>query len=193
MLTADEILASFDVLPAFGRRARELRGRTVRIVARGALGPELPALGRDEATVPAPAAPPSLEPGDTWIAPVVPTPEGRRRFAEDLARLAAAFDGIEDAAFAPVPASTSGACALWAVAAARLVLPGPVRIAARFDALGTHVAQIALSFGADTLEGPVTAERALPLAGVFRPTETSRPALEALVRSAGASPLEADP
>lgn len=196
MPLTEELLAGFAALPSFGKRARDRArarfGRTVRIVHRGAAGRALPALGRGDATFAAPERA-DLQRGDTWIEPVEPTPTGRQAFVERLVALRTELADLDEVAFAPVPTSPAGPCALWAVAAARLALPESVRIAARFDVLGTHVAQIALSFGADTLEGPITAERSLPLAGVFRPTETSRPALEALVRSAGAEPMERTP
>jgi len=42
--------------------------------------------------------------------------------------------------------------------------------------------------GADTLSGPIDDARVLPLAGVPRPTESTRDGLIALVRHAGLSP-----
>ncbi len=190
MLTDEALVAGFEHLPAFGRRgrdrARALWGASVRIVHRPAVSPEA-AVCREDAVFPAPAAP-DLRPGDTWILPLSADPARRADFVAALRRAAVHLRGRRDVAVAPVPEATCGPLVLWAVTAARLLLPNPVRVAARFDVLGNHVAQTAIAFGADTLEGPVTAERSLPLAGVFRPTETSRPALEALVRFAGATP-----
>ena len=77
---------------------------------------------------------------------------------------------------------------LWLIASARLVLPAAIRVLARHDLLGIRLAQLALDFGADTLCGPVTQARSLPLAGVTRPNETSLDALCELVRQVGLTP-----
>ena len=61
---------------------------------------------------------------------------------------------------------------------------------ARHDQLGPHLAQVALGFGADTLSGPVSESRSLPLAGTTRPTESSHEGLCTLVRQAGLEPVD---
>jgi hypothetical protein len=89
---------------------------------------------------------------------------------------------------APYSPRPGGLLRLHLIAAARLALPLSIRVEARHDLLGVRLAQVALDFGADTLAGPIDAGRHLPLAGVPRPSETSRDALAMLIRQAGLDP-----
>lgn len=118
--------------------------------------------------------------------------EAPARYVEGLLALAEAL------ADRPAPASSlapyctvpAGTFRLWAIAVARLLLPAGVRVEARHDLVGIRVAQIALGFGADTLSGPIEADRALPIAGVTRPNEATRAGLFNLVEQAGLRPTE---
>jgi len=89
---------------------------------------------------------------------------------------------------APWSRQPGGTARLWAIAVARLVLPAHVRVEARHDLVGIRLAQIALAFGADTLAGPITPDRQLPVAGVTRPTEATLAGLRNLIEQAGLEP-----
>ncbi|WAS98645.1 hypothetical protein [Nannocystis punicea] len=115
----------------------------------------------------------------------------------DRARLAAYFaylsrlaaEAPEGLAVAPFCALAGGLMRLHLIAAARIALPGRVRVEARHDLLGIRLAQVALGFGADTLAGPLAATRKLPLAGVPRPDEATPAGLAALIERAGLEPV----
>jgi hypothetical protein len=119
-----------------------------------------------------------VEPGDD---------EACRRYA---AWLLALHDLPQRCSIAPWSRNVGATARLWAIAAARLVLPGHVRVEARHDLVGIRLAQIALAFGADTLSGPIVADRKLPVAGVTRPTEATLAGLRNLIEQAGLEPEE---
>jgi hypothetical protein len=156
-------------------------------------GPAL--LRRDELvlldTWPAPAA---WQAGDRVMLPIPPNDEAvARRYVEWLLALAAreTVEPVEPnpllgpCSLAPYSADAAGSHRLWAIAVARLALPATIRVEARHDLVGIRLAQVALGFGADTLAGPITAERHLPVAGVTRPDETSITGLRKLIEQAG--------
>ncbi len=91
-------------------------------------------------------------------------------------------------AIAPLSHQAGGSHRLWAIAAARLVLPPSIRVEARHDLIGVRLAQVAIDFGADTISGPISAERLLPVAGVTRPSETSMLGLRSLIQQAKCEP-----
>lgn len=107
---------------------------------------------------------------------------------EEYVRLLFSLAGEPDIAVAPYTTQPEGTRRLWAIAAARLVLAPTARVEAHHHRLGIRLAQVALGFGADTLAGPVEADRSLPLAGVTRPNETSRAGLCQLVSQVGLRP-----
>jgi len=115
----------------------------------------------------------------------------------DRARLGAYFDYLvrlageapDGLSLAPFCARAGGLMRLHLIAAARIALPGRVRVEARHDLLGIRLAQVALGFGADTLAGPLAATRKLPLAGVPRPDEATPAGLAALIERAGLEPV----
>lgn len=109
----------------------------------------------------------------------------RRTYVQWLSRVAAA--GVHGD-LAPTGPDAAGLHKLWCIAAARLRLPACVRVQVRHDLVGIRLTQIALGMGADVLAGPIEADRTLPLAGVTRPTETTRAGLRTLVRQAGLRP-----
>lgn len=129
--------------------------------------------------------PAALQPGDRLIVQVDRARLGA--YFAYLVRLAAAAP--EGLSFAPVCARPGGLMRLHLIAAARVALPGRVRVEARHDLLGIRLAQVALGFGADTLAGPLAAARRLPLAGVPRPDEATPAGLAALIERAGLEPV----
>ncbi|MDC0671846.1 hypothetical protein [Nannocystis radixulma] len=143
------------------------------------------AAGDGEAGDPGWPEPEALRPGDRVVLQV-----DRARldaYFAYLVRLAgAAPDGLS---LAPYCARAGGLLRLHLIAAARLALPGRVRVEARHDLLGIRLAQVALGFGADTLAGPLAAARKLPLAGVPRPDEATPAGLAALIERAGLEPV----
>lgn len=114
----------------------------------------------------------------------------RRAWVAWLSRLAAAD---VQGSIAPTGPDAAGLHKLWCIAAARLRLPASVRVQVRHDLVGIRLTQIALGLGADVLAGPIEPDRALPLAGVTRPTETTLAGLRTLVRQAGLRPADAPP
>lgn len=139
-------------------------------------------------------APRAWQAGDRVMIPIEPDDEpGARRYVEWLLELAAheARHPLEPnvllgpCSVAPFCASPAGTHRLWMIGVARLVLPGSIRVEARHDLIGIRLAQVALGFGADTLAGPVEAERHLPVAGVTRPNEASITGLRNLIEQAG--------
>ncbi len=131
----------------------------------------------------------TLDEGDALVIVVPASPEGRAKFARYLLELAKA----PSCNVAPISSEPAGLHSLWCIAAARLALPGSIRVEARHDLIGMHLAQVGLGFGADTLSGPVAESRHLPLAGTTRPTESSREGLFTLVRQAGLNPVDPPP
>ena len=123
--------------------------------------------------------------GDHVVVQVDPTHEARTRYLEWLQT----NREIELAwSLAPFSADAAGVHRLWCIAAARLCLPGTVRIEVRHDLVGLRLAQLALGFGADTLTGPVEPDRKLPLAGISRPTESTAAGLFTLIEQTGLVP-----
>ena len=148
--------------------------------------PEAAMVLRGGKAMPLPAWPQgsAVEPGDRLVIAVPATDDARRRYVDWLASLQLP----QSCSVAPCSPDDGALHTLWCLAAARLCLPAAVRIEARHDLLGIRLAQLALAMGADTLSGPIDEDRVLPLAGVPRPTESTRDGLLALVRHAGLSP-----
>lgn len=139
--------------------------------------------------------PAALVADDRVVVQVATTTADRTRFVAWLRALAgAARDGAapRGLSIAPTAPTPGGAHRLWCVATARLLLPAPMRVEARHDLIGIRLAQLAVGFGADTLSGPIAADRALPLAGVPRPDEATRAGLATLVRQVGLLPHAED-
>jgi len=81
---------------------------------------------------------------------------------------------------------------LKTIATARLLLDNIPHIKAYWVMLGPKLAQAALHFGADDLEGTIVEERIAHEAGAETDKGLSRERLEALVREAGFEPVERD-
>ncbi len=150
--------------------------------------PKVAALLRDDGVTELAAwpEPQALAADDRVVVQVpVPAPDRARYVAWLQAVAAAAPKGL---AIAPTSPTPGGLHRLWCIAAARVLLPDHVRVEARHDLLGIRLAQLAVGFGADTLAGPVTPDRVLPLAGVTRPDEATPTGLATLVRQVGLHP-----
>ncbi|PRQ07207.1 Aminodeoxyfutalosine synthase [Enhygromyxa salina] len=187
--------------PRMGLWAMEVRGemfdaRTLLRPTPVFAGPPGPAvLRRDEfVALEAWPEPDAWQPGDRVMIPVESTDEASaRRYVAWLLALAereanaptAASPHLGPCAVAPFSSDAAGTHRLWAISAARLALPASIRVEARHDLIGIRLAQVALGFGADTLAGPVSADRHLPVAGVTRPDETSITGLRNLIEQAG--------
>ncbi len=158
--------------------------------------PSGPALLRRDQLLDCPSSPEpgAWQPGDRVMLSVAPQDDrAAHRYVAWLLELAAArapWDGsplLGPCSLAPFCPSPAGTHRLWLIAAARLALPAGIRVEARHDLIGIRLAQVALGFGADTLAGPIEADRRLPIAGVTRPNEASVTGLRNLIEQAGLS------
>jgi aminodeoxyfutalosine synthase len=89
----------------------------------------------------------------------------------------------------PAPPATD---TLRVHAVARLLLDNVAHVKAFWIAAGVEVAQIALWYGADDLDGTVQEERIYHMAGSRTPEALSAAAIRRLIRSAGREPVERD-
>jgi aminodeoxyfutalosine synthase len=86
----------------------------------------------------------------------------------------------------------SGLVDLRVIAASRLMLDNIPHIKAYWIMLGIKTAQVALSFGADDLDGTVVEEKIVHDAGAESPQELSRDELIRIIQAAGREPVERD-
>jgi aminodeoxyfutalosine synthase len=93
------------------------------------------------------------------------------------------LDGLYEATAAEV---------LRTYAVSRLMLDNIDHVKAYWPMLGVQVAQAALGWGADDLDGTVREERIYHMAGATTPQALSRADLVQLVRDAGRIPVERD-
>ena len=89
----------------------------------------------------------------------------------------------------PAPAATD---TLRVHAVARLMLDNVAHVKAFWIAAGVEVAQIALWYGADDLDGTVQEERIYHMAGSRTPEALSSAEIRRLIRAAGRDPVERD-
>lgn len=87
---------------------------------------------------------------------------------------------------------TTGADDLRHLATARLVLDNVPHVKAYWVMVTPKLAQVALRFGADDLDGTVVEETIYHMAGADTAQHLTRPELERLVREAGFTPVERD-
>jgi aminodeoxyfutalosine synthase len=87
---------------------------------------------------------------------------------------------------------TAGTEDLRHVAAARLVLDNVPHVKAYWIMISPKLAQVALRFGADDLDGTVLEENIYQMAGASSGVAMRREELERLVRDAGLRPVERD-
>ncbi|MCE2400473.1 aminofutalosine synthase MqnE [Candidatus Poribacteria bacterium] len=88
--------------------------------------------------------------------------------------------------------STSGLTDLRNIAVSRLMLDNMPHIKVYWIMTGLKTAQIALSFGADDIDGTVTEEKITHMAGADTPEAVSVDALTRLIEEAGYIPVERD-
>jgi aminodeoxyfutalosine synthase len=89
----------------------------------------------------------------------------------------------------PAPAATD---TLRVHAVARLLLDNVPHVKAFWIAAGVEVAQLALWYGADDLDGTVQEERIYHMAGSRTPEALSAAAIRGVIRAAGREPVERD-
>ena len=77
-------------------------------------------------------------------------------------------------------------------AVSRLMMHNVAHIKAYWIMLGLKIAQVALAFGVDDLDGTVQEERIYHMAGARTPESLTRADLEAMIRAAGREPVERD-
>ena len=87
---------------------------------------------------------------------------------------------------------TTGQDDLRHIAAARLVLDNIPHIKAYWVMVTPKLAQVALRFGADDMDGTIVEEKIYHMAGAGTAQQLSRPELERIVREAGFVPVERD-
>ena len=77
-------------------------------------------------------------------------------------------------------------------AVSRLMMHNIAHVKAYWIMLGLKIAQVALAFGVDDLDGTVQEERIYHMAGARTPEALTRADLEAMIRAAGREPVERD-
>ena len=87
---------------------------------------------------------------------------------------------------------TTGIDDLKTIAIARLMLDNIRHIKAFWIMLGPKLAQVALHFGADDIDGTVEEERITHSAGASTPQSLSRSEITRLIRDADRDPVERD-
>lgn len=88
--------------------------------------------------------------------------------------------------------ATTGTDDLRTIAVSRLLLDNFDHIKAYWVMLGEKLAQTALCFGADDLDGTIVEEKITHTAGATSPKGLTQDRLEALIRRAGMEPVERD-
>jgi aminodeoxyfutalosine synthase len=97
----------------------------------------------------------------------------------------------ENTALRHIP-KASGTVDLRVIAASRLLLDNIPHIKSYWIMLGIKTAQVALSFGADDLDGTVEEEKIVHDAGADSPQELPLETLIGIIRAAGREPVERD-
>ncbi|HEX3555065.1 MAG TPA: aminofutalosine synthase MqnE, partial [Thermoanaerobaculia bacterium] len=87
---------------------------------------------------------------------------------------------------------TTGDSDLQHIAASRLVLDNVPHVKAYWVMVTPKLAQVALRFGADDLDGTIVEEKIYHMAGARTSQQLTRPELERIVREAGFVPVERD-
>ncbi len=96
-----------------------------------------------------------------------------------------------DTPMAHLPEPT-GLTDLKQIAVSRIYLDNFDHIKTYWVMSGLKIAQLALSFGADDLDGTITQERIVHMAGAKTPESLSADSIQALIREAGREPIERD-
>jgi len=109
-----------------------------------------------------------------------------------LAFIPLAFHPQHTALERDVPRETTGLADLRAIAAARLMLDNVPHVKVFWIMTGVKLAQVALSFGADDLDGTVVEEQITHSAGAATPQSLPAAGLEGLITEAGFEPVRRD-
>jgi len=99
---------------------------------------------------------------------------------------------LENTRLDPEIVPTTAVDALKAIAVSRLLLDNVAHIKAYWIAMGLPLAQIALQFGADDIQGTVGREQVFHAAGAITETEQAVDRLVRYIRAAGRVPVERD-
>ncbi len=99
------------------------------------------------------------------------------------------YEGTDIAPEVEEPAPTT---LLKDIAVSRLLLDNFPHIKAYWIQLGEKLAQLALSFGADDLDGTIGEEKITHAAGAKTPLQLAKEKMEALIAEAGQKPVERD-
>lgn len=92
----------------------------------------------------------------------------------------------------PVEHPPTGFDSLRTIAVSRLYLDNFDHITAYWIGLGTKLAQVALSYGADDLHGTIQEEHIFHMAGAASPTAQTRAEMVKAIREAGLEPVQRD-
>ncbi|MCF7707692.1 MAG: CofH family radical SAM protein [Verrucomicrobia bacterium] len=92
----------------------------------------------------------------------------------------------------PVAAAPSGFDSLRTIAVSRIILDNFRHITAYWIGLGTRLAQLALSYGADDLHGTLMDEKIFHMAGATSPEKRIESEMVAAIRQAGKMPAQRD-
>lgn len=92
----------------------------------------------------------------------------------------------------PVYEHTTGIDDLKTIAISRLLLDNVPHIKAYWVMIGEKIAQVALNFGADDIDGTVMEEKIAHFAGAKSPTAQAKEKLVRLIKEAGKIPVERD-
>lgn len=92
----------------------------------------------------------------------------------------------------PVKTAPTGFDSLRAIAVSRLYLDNFDHITAYWVGLGTKLAQVALSYGADDLHGTIIEEKIFHMAGADSPQQQTRAEMIKAIREAGREPVQRD-
>lgn len=92
----------------------------------------------------------------------------------------------------PVYEHTTGIDDLKTIAISRLLLDNISHIKAYWVMVGEKIAQVALNFGADDIDGTVMEEKIAHFAGAKSPTSQAKEKLVRLIKEAGKIPVERD-
>ena len=92
----------------------------------------------------------------------------------------------------PVENAPTGFDSLRTIAVSRLYLDNFDHITAYWIGLGTKLAQVALSYGADDLHGTILEENIFHMAGAASPQSQTRAEMVKAIREAGREPVQRD-
>jgi aminodeoxyfutalosine synthase len=92
----------------------------------------------------------------------------------------------------PVETPPTGFDSLRTIAVSRLFLDNFEHITAYWIGLGTKLAQVALSYGADDLHGTIIEETIFHMAGATSPQSQTRAEMVKAIREAGREPVQRD-